>query len=161
MTIVPSIGSDYGPAGAWCWVQNESETGKLLRFLCFYVPLWAAISFNAAIYIQVIRMLRNASTVRGGWGGRLGAGEGEILELSMFGFWFLVLFWFSFSAPVVFIFYFEVLFRISFRILPLVFNYFHSFLFAMRKTSLSLFHFYSPPPPYPPLTSFLPLSLTC
>ncbi|GJP29515.1 hypothetical protein CLOM_g16931 [Closterium sp. NIES-68] len=61
MTLIPSVGSDYGPAGAWCWVQNETVTGKVLRFLTFYVPLWSAILFNGVIYFQVIRMLSNAT----------------------------------------------------------------------------------------------------
>lgn len=61
MTVIPSIGSDYGPAGAWCWVQNETFAGKVLRFLTFYVPLWAAATFNGIVYFQVIRMLRNTS----------------------------------------------------------------------------------------------------
>ncbi|CAI5493647.1 unnamed protein product [Closterium sp. Naga37s-1] len=61
MTLIPSLGSDYGPAGAWCWVQNETVMGKVLRFLTFYVPLWSAILFNGVIYFQVIRMLSNAT----------------------------------------------------------------------------------------------------
>eukprot|EP00271_Cylindrocystis_brebissonii_P006505 TRINITY_DN19282_c0_g1_i1.p1 TRINITY_DN19282_c0_g1~~TRINITY_DN19282_c0_g1_i1.p1 ORF type:complete len:328 (-),score=66.66 TRINITY_DN19282_c0_g1_i1:751-1734(-) len=61
MTIIPSVAQDFGPAGAWCWVQNETLAGKVLRFVTFYVPLWAAILFNGAVYFQVIRMLSNAS----------------------------------------------------------------------------------------------------
>lgn len=29
MTIIPLIGNDYGPAGAWCWVQSETTAGKV------------------------------------------------------------------------------------------------------------------------------------
>eukprot|EP00897_Mesotaenium_endlicherianum_P006632 jgi/Mesen1/5998/ME000304S05008 len=61
MTLLPSIGADYGPAGAWCWVQNEKLAGKVLRFLTFYVPLWGAACFNGTVYFQVIRMLSNAT----------------------------------------------------------------------------------------------------
>eukprot|EP00245_Coleochaete_scutata_P003058 TRINITY_DN1436_c0_g2_i1.p1 TRINITY_DN1436_c0_g2~~TRINITY_DN1436_c0_g2_i1.p1 ORF type:complete len:317 (+),score=43.52 TRINITY_DN1436_c0_g2_i1:235-1185(+) len=57
MTVIPMLANDYGPAGAWCWVQNETLSGKLLRFVTFYLPLWAAIIFNGSIYFQVIRML--------------------------------------------------------------------------------------------------------
>ncbi|KAG6555569.1 hypothetical protein Mapa_002804 [Marchantia paleacea] len=61
MTIIPSIGDDYGPAGAWCWVRTETTAGKVLRFMTFYVPLWGAILFNGAVYFQVIRMLKYAT----------------------------------------------------------------------------------------------------
>lgn len=61
LAIAPSIGNDYGQAGAWCWVQNETKAGKVLRFLTFYVPLWGAILFNGIIYFQVIRMLSYAT----------------------------------------------------------------------------------------------------
>ena len=29
MTIIPLIGNDYGPAGAWCWIQSETTAGKV------------------------------------------------------------------------------------------------------------------------------------
>eukprot|EP00270_Netrium_digitus_P019582 TRINITY_DN7753_c0_g1_i4.p1 TRINITY_DN7753_c0_g1~~TRINITY_DN7753_c0_g1_i4.p1 ORF type:complete len:303 (-),score=44.91 TRINITY_DN7753_c0_g1_i4:53-961(-) len=61
MSVIPMLGTDYGPAGAWCWVQNETMAGKVLRFLTFYVPLWGAILFNGYVYFQVIRMLSNAT----------------------------------------------------------------------------------------------------
>lgn len=61
LAIIPSIGNDYGQAGAWCWVQNETNAGKVVRFLIFYLPLWGAILFNGAIYFQVIRMLNYAA----------------------------------------------------------------------------------------------------
>eukprot|EP00850_Spirogloea_muscicola_P016500 SM000134S26943 [mRNA] locus=s134:202027:204822:+ [translate_table: standard] len=61
MTAIPFIGNDYGPAGAWCWIQNEKMTGKVLRFLTFYIPLWSAIIFNGTVYYQVIRMLSFAT----------------------------------------------------------------------------------------------------
>ncbi len=34
MTVIPLIGNDYGPAGAWCWVRTETTAGKV----------WAAYS---------------------------------------------------------------------------------------------------------------------
>ncbi|MCO5595017.1 hypothetical protein L7F22_049054 [Adiantum nelumboides] len=61
LAIIPSIGNDYGQAGAWCWLQNETVAGKVVRFLTFYVPLWGAIIFNGVVYFQVIRMLNYAT----------------------------------------------------------------------------------------------------
>ncbi|XP_024384343.1 G-protein coupled receptor 1 isoform X1 [Physcomitrium patens] len=63
MTIIPLIGNDYGPAGAWCWVQSETAAGKVLRFMTFYLPLWGAILFNGIAYFQVIRVINNATSL--------------------------------------------------------------------------------------------------
>jgi hypothetical protein len=38
MTILPFIGDTYGDSGAWCWIDN-SDTGKVWRFMAFYVPV--------------------------------------------------------------------------------------------------------------------------
>ncbi|KAG0566883.1 hypothetical protein M758_7G087700 [Ceratodon purpureus] len=70
MTIIPLIGNDYGPAGAWCWVQSETTAGKYLRFMTFYLPLWGAIIFNGVTYFQVIRMLNNATRMAAEWSDR-------------------------------------------------------------------------------------------
>ncbi|XP_039125622.1 G-protein coupled receptor 1 [Dioscorea cayenensis subsp. rotundata] len=59
MTILRSIGSDYGQSGAWCWTENGS-TGKVAHFMTFYAVLWGAILYNGFTYFQVIRMLNNA-----------------------------------------------------------------------------------------------------
>ena len=58
---------------------------QVLRFLTFYVPLWGAILFNAIVYIQVIRMLSNASLVRR-VGGRTGPGHlvAQLLAFPLF-----------------------------------------------------------------------------
>ncbi|KAH7296518.1 hypothetical protein KP509_26G026500 [Ceratopteris richardii] len=68
LAIIPSIGNDYGQAGAWCWVQNETVAGKVVRFITFYVPLWGAILFNGVVYFQVIRMLNYATRAMNRWG---------------------------------------------------------------------------------------------
>ncbi len=48
----------FGPTGAWCWISADNLTGKILRFVCYYVPLWATIGYNSYAYISVIRFLR-------------------------------------------------------------------------------------------------------
>ncbi|EFJ23056.1 hypothetical protein SELMODRAFT_175383 [Selaginella moellendorffii] len=68
MTVLPSVGTDYGEVGAWCWVQTKA--GEVLRFISFYVPLWGAILFNGFIYFQVTRMLNYASRMAAGMSDR-------------------------------------------------------------------------------------------
>ncbi|CAM6038639.1 unnamed protein product [Sphagnum compactum] len=70
MTVIPLIGNDYGPAGAWCWVRTETTAGKVLRFMTFYMPLWGAILFNGTVYFQVIRMLNHATRMAAGMSDR-------------------------------------------------------------------------------------------
>ncbi len=48
----------YGPTGAWCWIYADDLTGKVLRFVCYYCPLWFAIGYNTFAYVSVIRFLR-------------------------------------------------------------------------------------------------------
>lgn len=55
-TLVPSW--KYGPTGAWCWIEGDDLTGKILRFACYYAPLWFAIGYNVYAYYCVIRTLR-------------------------------------------------------------------------------------------------------
>mmetsp|Transcript_2135 Transcript_2135/g.7623 ORF Transcript_2135/g.7623 Transcript_2135/m.7623 type:complete len:362 (-) Transcript_2135:29-1114(-) len=54
---IPQIFDDYGDSGYWCWIRNNTLSGKLLRLVCFYVPLWAAIVFNGVTYFRVVRQL--------------------------------------------------------------------------------------------------------
>ncbi|XP_072992115.1 G-protein coupled receptor 1 isoform X1 [Typha latifolia] len=69
MTIIRSIGSDYGRPGAWCWTELAS-TGKVAHLITFYVPLWGAILYNGFTYFQVNRMLNNATRMAVGMGDR-------------------------------------------------------------------------------------------
>merc|ERR1711904_49969 len=48
----------YGPTGAWCWIASSTLAGKIMRFLCYYCPLWVCIGYNSFAYISVIRFLR-------------------------------------------------------------------------------------------------------
>lgn len=39
-SLFPFIDSSYGPAGLWCWINNDREAGKYLRFFVWYIPIW-------------------------------------------------------------------------------------------------------------------------
>lgn len=52
MTCIPFIGDTYGDAGAWCWIDN-STTGKVWRFLAFYIPVWFALITMSWMYYTV------------------------------------------------------------------------------------------------------------
>lgn len=69
MTVIRSIGSDYGQLGAWCWTEN-ARTGKVTHFITFYAPLWGAILYNGFTYYQVNRMLNNATRMAVGMSDR-------------------------------------------------------------------------------------------
>ncbi|CAA6664644.1 unnamed protein product [Spirodela intermedia] len=58
LTVVRSIGNDYGRLGTWCWTET-ARTGKAIHFITFYIPLWGAILYNGITYFQVIRTLKN------------------------------------------------------------------------------------------------------
>ncbi|XP_020571342.1 G-protein coupled receptor 1 isoform X1 [Phalaenopsis equestris] len=60
MTVIRSIGSDYGPIGAWCWTGSGKKE-KVVHLITFYTPLWGAILYNGFTYYQVNRMLSNAT----------------------------------------------------------------------------------------------------
>jgi hypothetical protein len=48
----------YGPSGSWCWIEANDLEGKILRFICYYFPLWFTIGYNSFAYVSVIRFLR-------------------------------------------------------------------------------------------------------
>mmetsp|Transcript_2240 Transcript_2240/g.5204 ORF Transcript_2240/g.5204 Transcript_2240/m.5204 type:complete len:324 (-) Transcript_2240:105-1076(-) len=56
LTLVPAW--KYGTTGAWCWISGDDNVGKVLRFVCYYIPLWFAIGYNGFAYISVIRYLK-------------------------------------------------------------------------------------------------------
>ncbi|XP_020571344.1 G-protein coupled receptor 1 isoform X3 [Phalaenopsis equestris] len=62
MTVIRSIGSDYGPIGAWCWTGSGKKE-KVVHLITFYTPLWGAILYNGFTYYQVNRMLSNATRI--------------------------------------------------------------------------------------------------
>jgi len=54
LTAVPA--DDYGQAGLWCWIRRE-KNGNLLRYLCFFAPLWLGIALISFLYAQLVRHL--------------------------------------------------------------------------------------------------------
>ncbi|KAK9682982.1 hypothetical protein RND81_10G110700 [Saponaria officinalis] len=69
MTIMRSIGNHHAHIRAWCWSQS-GLAGKVVHFATFYAPLWGAILYNGFTYLQVIRMLKNATRMAAGMSDR-------------------------------------------------------------------------------------------
>ncbi|KAL6344534.1 hypothetical protein AAG906_002439 [Vitis piasezkii] len=93
MTVIRSIGNDHGHLGVWCWEQR-GQTGKVVHFITFYVPLWGAILFNGFTYFQVIRMLNNATRMAVGMserGYQLDARADNMKALNRWGYYPLIL----------------------------------------------------------------------
>ncbi|XP_034683668.1 G-protein coupled receptor 1 [Vitis riparia] len=93
MTVIRSIGNDHGHLGVWCWAQI-GQTGKVVHFITFYVPLWGAILFNGFTYFQVIRMLNNATRMAVGMserGYQLDARADNMKALNRWGYYPLIL----------------------------------------------------------------------
>jgi len=57
MTVLPFFGDTYGDSGAWCWIDN-SDTGKVWRFLSFYVPVWIAMVAMGYMYYCIVAKIR-------------------------------------------------------------------------------------------------------
>jgi len=73
MALLPLADNAYGAAGAWCWVRPEKAAWG---FVQFYVPLWSAMLFNAAVYCKTYALLR--STINAGANsGSVGGGGGS------------------------------------------------------------------------------------
>jgi len=48
----------YGPAGGhapWCWIRPEFPQWV---FICFYVPLWITMIYNAFVHLRTVRQLK-------------------------------------------------------------------------------------------------------
>lgn len=69
LTVIRSIGNDHRHLGGWCLTQT-GRTRKAVQFITFYAPLWGAILYNGYTYIQVIRMLNNATRMAVGMSDR-------------------------------------------------------------------------------------------
>jgi hypothetical protein len=65
--FLPLFTESYGNTGAWCWITAEEgdDAGSIWRLFIFYLPLWAAISFNAYTYFVTIRSMSNLFKSRG------------------------------------------------------------------------------------------------
>eukprot|EP01136_Pigoraptor_vietnamica_P042257 Opistho-1_new@16202 len=67
VTIVPFAASAYGPAGLWCWIDDQHHW---LRFILWYVPFAAVVVALFVVYsIMVSRVYRRASRWEGTYDG--------------------------------------------------------------------------------------------
>lgn len=55
LSLLPLIGDNYGPAGAWCWIKHDSP---VWRFLIWYVPLFIIIIILFIVYSYITYFLR-------------------------------------------------------------------------------------------------------
>lgn len=92
MTIMRSIGNHQGHIHAWCWSQT-GRAGKVVHFVTFYAPLWGAILYNGLTYLQVIRMLKNATRMAVGMSDRAHQSDGRpnMRALNRWGYYPLIL----------------------------------------------------------------------
>lgn len=64
-SLLPLIGDNYGPAGAWCWIKHASVWW---RFLIWYIPLFIAIIGLIGVYAYIIvRLRRQLSSYQGNY----------------------------------------------------------------------------------------------
>ncbi|XP_022093839.1 cyclic AMP receptor-like protein A isoform X1 [Acanthaster planci] len=54
ISLLPLIGDNYGPAGAWCWIKEESTAW---RFFTWYGPLFIIIIAMFILYSYIIFIL--------------------------------------------------------------------------------------------------------
>ncbi|XP_010693024.2 G-protein coupled receptor 1 isoform X1 [Beta vulgaris subsp. vulgaris] len=92
MTIMRSIGNHHAHIRAWCWAQT-GRSGKLVHFVTFYAPLWGAILYNGFTYLQVIRMLKNATRMAAGMSDRAQQSDArpDMRALNRWGYYPLIL----------------------------------------------------------------------
>ncbi|KAJ8038413.1 Cyclic AMP receptor-like protein A [Holothuria leucospilota] len=65
MACLPFIGNHYGPAGAWCWVQEGDD---VWRFAVWYIPLFLLIGVMFIVYIIIVyRVNRQAGLWQGSY----------------------------------------------------------------------------------------------
>jgi len=58
--VLPATTRSYGPAGAWCWIGDDTA-GKVWRFLTFYIILWIIVAYMLYVYIKVYQRLAAGS----------------------------------------------------------------------------------------------------
>lgn len=51
---IPFTANAYGPAGLWCWIDNDTPLEKTFRFAAWYIPTYIIIFFMFLIYIIII-----------------------------------------------------------------------------------------------------------
>ncbi|KAG6608331.1 G-protein coupled receptor 1, partial [Cucurbita argyrosperma subsp. sororia] len=92
LTVIRSIGNRHAHLGTWCWAQS-GRTGKAVHFITFYMPLWGAILYNGFTYLQVIRMLDNATRMAVGISDRTYQSDprADVKALNRWGYYPLIL----------------------------------------------------------------------
>ncbi|XP_072032946.1 cyclic AMP receptor-like protein A isoform X2 [Amphiura filiformis] len=58
MSLLPFIGNHYGPAGAWCWIREDSSNATVWRFFMWYGPLFVLIIVMFVAYSYIIYVLK-------------------------------------------------------------------------------------------------------
>ena len=51
---IPFINDSYGPAGLWCWIDNETVLEKVFRFIAWYIPSYIIVFLMFVVYIIII-----------------------------------------------------------------------------------------------------------
>ena len=51
---IPFIHNSYGPAGLWCWIDNETTYEKVFRFITWYIPSYIIVCLMFIVYIVII-----------------------------------------------------------------------------------------------------------
>jgi len=59
ISALPLLTGSYGNVGHYCWITESTETGRVLRWLCFYVHLLLIIACCALIYTLIGRHIKN------------------------------------------------------------------------------------------------------
>jgi hypothetical protein len=63
LSILPFFTDSYARVGAFCWISAKSDAGQAFRFICWYLPLWAAFLINLYLHNRVSKTLRNFATL--------------------------------------------------------------------------------------------------
>lgn len=67
LSVLPFIGDNYGPAGAWCWIKHEST---VWRFVIWYIPLFIAIIMLFLAYSYITWQIKRQNVM---WQGNMDA----------------------------------------------------------------------------------------
>ena len=73
LTVLPLLTGEpvYGPAGAWCAIRAPYP---VFTFLCFYLPLWITMGFNAFVHLRTLKRLKGLTA------GSLAGADGATVE---------------------------------------------------------------------------------
>ncbi len=58
-TILPATTNSYGTSGGWCWIKADTSVDQAWRVLQLYLPLWCAMGYNAFVYYNIVKTIRN------------------------------------------------------------------------------------------------------